>query len=142
MVIAILAVVLALAVPSFRALSGTMNIRSVAYDLASDLAFARSEAIKRNQPVTIMPVGGVWRNGWGITVGGIEIAARQATLREITVGNGPAGGLTFQQNGRLPDRADDNNLQFSIVSTVAGVQPRCVSITLTGATRSRTGECQ
>jgi Tfp pilus assembly protein FimT len=39
------------------------NIRNAAYELMSDLIFARSEAVKRNTSVTVSKVG-TWTGGW------------------------------------------------------------------------------
>ena len=65
-VAAILAVT---AVPSFNSYILNQGVRSTSFELVSALAYARSEAIKRNQPVTLQAEAGDWLNGWVAQVG-------------------------------------------------------------------------
>jgi type IV fimbrial biogenesis protein FimT len=52
-VIALVAIVLALAAPSFADLIARQRVRSYTDGLVTDIAFARSEAVSRRQPVRI-----------------------------------------------------------------------------------------
>lgn len=65
-VVAIVAILAALAAPSFRPLIERWRVRSAAEDLTSTLYFARSEAIKRGGGVAIDASGG-WNKGWKVT---------------------------------------------------------------------------
>lgn len=72
--IAVLAVLLGIAAPSFRSMTATSELRSVSSELITTLAQARSEAIKRGGRVTVcMTADGTtcssatstaWENGW------------------------------------------------------------------------------
>jgi type IV fimbrial biogenesis protein FimT len=63
---AVLAVMLTLAAPSFRAFQRNSELTSAANSLASALASGRAEAMKRQLNVLIRPTGGDWRNGWTV----------------------------------------------------------------------------
>lgn len=65
-VAAILAVLAALAGPSFTPLIERWRVRDAAETLTSTLYLARSEAIKRGGGITIDASGG-WNTGWKIT---------------------------------------------------------------------------
>ena len=66
-VLSIVAIVLAIGAAQPVLPDRIMNARSASFDLVGDLALARSEAIKRNQPVTVAPlVTGNWSQGWRI----------------------------------------------------------------------------
>lgn len=140
--VSIIAVVSAIAAPSFRSLIGTINSKSAAFDLIGDLTAARSEAIKRNQNTTVAPLAGDWANGWEVLrADGEALRERAALTSSLTVGGAPAAGVTFRPNGRLADDTVDTNLTWSISSSISGVTARCVVITTTGSARSKTGGC-
>lgn len=65
-VVGILAVV---AIPNFRGFIGGQELKNVSQSLYMDLTYARSEAIKRNDTVTLTPNGGTWTDGWLVTDG-------------------------------------------------------------------------
>lgn len=65
-VVFIAAVLAAVATPSMGRLIATQRVRAAAGDLHLALVRARSEAIKRNAPVTLSPVGGSWTAGWTV----------------------------------------------------------------------------
>jgi type IV fimbrial biogenesis protein FimT len=138
-VVALLAVVAAVAAPSFRSFIGTMNTKAVAFDLIADLAYARSEAIKQNTPVTVAPAGGGWADGWTVAAGATVLRQHDALAPTIAVGN--AAAVTFRPNGRLGTDTNPALLKWSVSSSVSGVTPRCVVIGLTGAARSENKAC-
>lgn len=65
-VVAIVAVLAALAGPSFTPLIERWRVRSATENLTSSLYFARSEAIKRGGGIAIDATGG-WDQGWKVT---------------------------------------------------------------------------
>ncbi len=65
-VVAIVAILAALAVPSFTPLIERWRVRQATENLVSTIHFARSEAIKRGGGITIDATGG-WNTGWKIT---------------------------------------------------------------------------
>jgi type IV fimbrial biogenesis protein FimT len=52
-VVAVLAVILALAVPSMRDFMARQRVKAINAELVTDLQYARSEAVARNQPVIV-----------------------------------------------------------------------------------------
>jgi len=141
-VVALLAIVAAVAAPSFRSFIGTMNSKSVAFDLINDLSIARSEAIKRNANTTLVPVASDWAKGWQLLdANGALLRERAALSSSLSVSGAAVSGVTFRPNGRLADDIDDGNLAWSISSTISGVTARCVVISPTGSARSKTGTC-
>jgi type IV fimbrial biogenesis protein FimT len=74
LVVALLSVLLLVAVPGFQAVQQRLAIRAEAGRLFMALNLARSEAVSRNQPVTLCPsdyarsgvvrCGGDYRRGW------------------------------------------------------------------------------
>jgi len=71
-VVAIMAVLAALAAPSFTPLIERWRVRQAAEALQSTIYLARSEAIKRGGGITIAANAAGWAGGWKIahTVGG------------------------------------------------------------------------
>jgi len=139
-VVALLAIVATIAAPSFRSFIGTMNSKSAAFDLISDLTVARSEAIKRNANVTVTPMGGDWAKGWEVAASGVKLRERAALTSSLSVG-GDAGAVVFTPNGRMADDTSTAIQKWSISSTIGGVTARCVIISPTGSARSKSGGC-
>jgi type IV fimbrial biogenesis protein FimT len=142
-VVAILGILAAVAAPNFASFMGTINSKSVALDLVSDLVTARGEAIKRNDTVTLAPLNGTWSKGWQVTTGtGTVLKSHDALKYSLTLtGASSAGGVVFQPNGRLAEDDAPGNLTWLISSTISGVTSRCVVITPTGSARSKMGAC-
>lgn len=65
-VVAIMALLAAIATPSMSRLIASQRVRSAASDLHLSLVMTRSEAIKRNVPVTVSAEGGNWSTGWTV----------------------------------------------------------------------------
>jgi prepilin-type N-terminal cleavage/methylation domain-containing protein len=79
--IVIVAIVITVGVPSFNDFIASQRERTAASDLASDMAFARAEAIKESRWVIIEPIGGAgtWKDGWRIWVDLDNSRTRTAT---------------------------------------------------------------
>ncbi|QEA13726.1 GspH/FimT family pseudopilin [Comamonas flocculans] len=80
--VAILAVLAALAAPSFNPIIERWRVRGAAEDLQSTIYYARSEAIKRGGGIVIDATGG-WSQGWkvGLTSGGAPLREFEALRR-------------------------------------------------------------
>ncbi|NDP39507.1 MAG: prepilin-type N-terminal cleavage/methylation domain-containing protein [Rhodoferax sp.] len=75
--VAIVAVLVSFAVPSFRTMLVKRSVGSAADALVSDMRFARSEAVKRSNKVTVCASsngtsctgsGALWKDGWIVFV--------------------------------------------------------------------------
>lgn len=104
--IAIVAVIAALAAPSFKALVANAQIRTAAQALHDGLKLARVEAIRRNQRVTFVKAAGA---GWTVSVDSpLEVVQTRSAgegSAAATVASTPAGGteVSFNSLGRVID---------------------------------------
>jgi type IV fimbrial biogenesis protein FimT len=137
-VVSLIAIVSTLAAPNLASFITTMKAKSASFDLVGDLAMARSESLRRNTPVSVMPIDGSWANGWRITAAAEILRERGPVSSRIAL-NAPTAGVVFQPNGRLGD--GEAATRWSITSTQDGVTPRCVVITPTGTARAKRGAC-
>ncbi|MFN5512120.1 MAG: Tfp pilus assembly protein FimT/FimU, partial [Burkholderiales bacterium] len=67
-VMAVLAVVVSMALPSMSEMIREQRIRAASFDLVSDLMLARSEAVKRSGVVSLAAQGQNWQDGWQVMV--------------------------------------------------------------------------
>jgi type IV fimbrial biogenesis protein FimT len=138
--VAVLAVVSAVAAPGMRSFALSQRAKTVSYDLVQDLLLARSEALKRNMPVTVTPVGASWGTGWTVTAGGQQIAARQADHAALIFDAAPAL-ITFNIYGRVAAPADPVRMTVRASDISADVTKRCVGLDPSGYAQSKMGAC-
>ena len=63
------AILISIAIPSFRSLQERNAVGAVSNDLLADVLLARSEAVKREQRVAVVPAGSSWgEQGWRVFV--------------------------------------------------------------------------
>lgn len=135
-VVAILAILTAIAVPSMRNLIQTQRMKTASFDVFSGLTLARSEAIKRNTTVTLTPVGGDWASGWSAADVNGNVVAKQDAFEQITLA-GP-NTVTFNSMGRLNGAAT----QFQVsTGELTNDYWRCVKLDLSGRPVSIVGAC-
>jgi type IV fimbrial biogenesis protein FimT len=67
--VAIVAVLTALAFPSYREFTMRMTVSNNTNELVGALSTARSEAVKRGRQVAVIANGGNWANGWQVVAG-------------------------------------------------------------------------
>lgn len=84
--VAVLAILVAIATPSFRELSLNNRATSATNNLLADLALARNEAVKTARTAFVTANGGNWNNGWAVWVdangNGTRDTASEPLLRE------------------------------------------------------------
>jgi type IV fimbrial biogenesis protein FimT len=143
------AVLLAIAVPSFRQFMVSQRVKAASYDLVSSLQFARSEAVKRNRAVSVAPdAAAAWGQGWSVQENPTPPATdplvlqRQQGFEGITVSpKDPANlasstslaAVSFGPSGRPTGAA-----WFEIAAAGA---VRCVWIDSTGIPTSKSRAC-
>ncbi len=142
-VLAIVAVISSISVPSLVSFVQAGQMRAAAFDLVNDLAFARSEAIKRNDNVVLEQVSaGQWSGGWRVRAG---TAADAPILRERTAVTAQlrwtagVSSFVFGGNGRL--QGVDGVTTIRLCSPDGTVTGRAVQVQLSGLARSVTGGC-
>ena len=149
--VAIMAILAALAAPSFTKLIADNNLSTQVNSLLADLRFARSEAIKRGLNITLCPSstslntaatcsGSDWRAGW-ITFIDVDANNSRADTETIlrrqeafTAGASiasnnatPISSLRFNADGRIPGGM--GALNFTAVNSSAPNRLLCISVT-------------
>jgi type IV fimbrial biogenesis protein FimT len=157
MVIMIVGILIAVALPSMGEMIMNQKVKSAANDLYFDLSYARSEAMKRNADVEVeLKEGANQTKSWKVKAGGSDLRL-QSVSQGIKVF--PAGDITitFNAAGRttLVVGSTSNFVFFDpySVSVPAGetagsrlVSMRCVSLTASGRPavridKNRDGDC-
>jgi len=136
-VIAIMAILTGVGSASFVWLNQATSIRGASYDLVADLDYARSEAVKRNDDVTVQPINADWRLGWQVVVGNEVLRSRDALGAQIGFASAPAA-LTFDGGGRASLATVRN---FQICPPSGSVAGRVVRIDPSGLSRSTKTAC-
>lgn len=98
-VIAIVTILASIAMPSLADFTVNQRMRTATYDLIADLTYARGEAVKRNNRVTIDRVGSSWAGGWSVSDNNGSILRVHPPLdKSVTETTGPAT-VTFGLDG-------------------------------------------
>ncbi|MDP3535830.1 GspH/FimT family protein [Halomonas sp. M1] len=102
--LALFAVLATIAVPNFSRIIQENRVITAANEFKTGLSFARSEALKRNRSISLLPAPNGWSAGWSA---GWEEGGRRTTLRtwpqsraSITITGAP-DQFTFNSQGRL-----------------------------------------
>ena len=135
-VICLVAIFAMLAGPPFRDFIIQQRIRNAAFELMSDIIFARREAVKRNTTVTISKVG-TWTGGWTVAAGATTLRTHPAFNSNITISMG-SSSIDFALNGRASGSA---NFTIDDTGGSATIPARCVSIDPSGRPKSVQGSC-
>ena len=158
-VITVMAVLLAIAVPSFRDATLGSKLSSYANNFVASANLARGEAIKRNAEMKLCVstngtscASGGWEQGWivfrdindnGTVDSADTLIQRQSALPagfKITASGGPL--ITFPSTGVGVD--GDGTLTVCRATPDVGKQERVVTLSLTGkttVTTTTTGTC-
>lgn len=128
----VLSVILGLGVPSMRSIILNQRVRNAAMELDSALLFARSEATKRNNDVTITQAAGGWQNGWVTTnVADGSILQQHDPIGDVTV-TANLSSVTYQHTGRVT-AAGGAQFALNVTPSNGGVTQQCLDIGLSGA---------
>lgn len=144
--LAVLAVVISIAAPSFSNILQENRALSLTNELQGALQLARSEAVKRRKDVTICSRnadqdgcqnGTDWAGGWIIMAGNVVIKSWDGTGNMAVAG--PNAGLTFRANGMT---SADATTVFSVnASTCVNQQKRQVEVSIIGTTSTTKVNC-
>ena len=136
MVIAILGVLVAMGMPSMRDLIAATKVKTATSDLFSSLILARSEAIKRNAAIEVVPVAATnWNAGWSVrTTGTVQVLQVQDPITGDVAIGGPGVTLRYRGDGRLTDGGGASlDATFTFIATAyAHIQMRCIFIDPSG----------
>ena len=123
-------------------------MRAAVSALNYTLLFARSEAIKRNVPVIVAPVGNCWQSGWTVDIDSDSngfadgiILNRQDAYPDLSVrtATSPSGSIIFNGEGRIAGTATPFEISSVRSSDVA---TRCVSLDLSGMPAAQLAACR
>lgn len=127
--VAIVAILIAIGVPRMNDMVVTVRLRSAASDLYESVIFARSEAIKRNGLISVVPSAGGWAGGWQIKVDADNTVLRTSeALSNVAATPDVAGNITFAMTGRVTTAV--RRVVFS--TGVPNVRARCLMIDVSG----------
>ena len=132
--IAILAIITAFAVPSFRALSQNATLSATTSEFVGDLNQARSDAISRKNSVTFAPVSTAnWAQGWTT----VDSAATQLSIRNreaagvtATVTPNTVTNIVFNRDGTV--QGWSSSIVITICDDRAGETGRSLAISRLG----------
>lgn len=136
-VVTISAILLGIAIPSFRDFVATQRVKNAAFEFAASMLLARSEAIKRNTAVTVTQGAGGWGSGWTVAAGAATLATKDS-IPNVTITPAPdpaATSLAFQGTGRI---ASTISFEFGTANTTS---VRCVTVSASGVTSTKTTSC-
>ena len=128
-VLVILRVLVTPAAPSMNAFIASQSVKTPASDLYASLVLARSEAIKRNGAVDIVPNAPAnWAGGWSVKAGATVLHSQDAYTR-VQIASSAAGSVTYGGNGRLTSSAT----LFRVTAlNNPQARMRCVSVDVSG----------
>ena len=146
----IVAILVAIAAPSFRYITNANRIASEGNGLLGDLQYARAEAIKEGQSVSVCvsndartcTVGPAWQNGWivfsdpngnGVVDAGETVLRVQAAFSgsDTFVATPNLSVLTFNREGFTPVANGTLIITLQTVPEVTSYT-RCLSVALAG----------
>jgi type IV fimbrial biogenesis protein FimT len=128
--VAVLGVLAALAAPNVATWIRSTRVSTAGSDLYAALILARSEAVKRNTSVDVVPNdASVWESGWSVEVGGTVLKRQDAYPGSVDIA-GPAANVTFRRDGRIANAA---TVTFTLTSPIdSAVKTRFVIVDLSG----------
>lgn len=146
--IAILAIVVTIAMPSFSTMVRNNGVTTVADDLFSSLQIARSESVNREVSMTVAQKSTGWQTGWdvfedkdnnGVFNNGTDTMINAYTTTNSQVIVTPQGKVStnttilYTPTGRTLQKYDEVNDYFSVtVANATDITPRCVFLSTTG----------
>lgn len=145
LVIAIMAILMGIAIPTYRELVADQKVRAVATTLHSSMLLARAEAIKRNRTVRLRPADDEeWQAGWlipdPVNVDSDTNPVHRQRLNDSAVTITTAvDQLNFRPSGRLSGVGSE--VEFELESVSDATKQRCVRIGLDGRASTVKGGC-
>lgn len=137
--VAILAITASIAMPSLQAMLANSRVRSAANGMVGAVMYARTEAIKRNSSIDLVPVDDEdWSSGWKVQPSGSAEKLRVDAFNGLQVSGLASDKLTISRAGRLEDTVTVNVCDEDGYAT-----RRVVTISFSGMTRvSQGGSCK
>lgn len=137
--ISIAAILAMLAIPSFSDLTATQRVKNTSTDLYVALLRTRSEALKLNQSVNLLPKAGGWQDGWEIVntgTGNIMEDHGPLTGVSVTTSSGPST-IGYNSYGRV----QGGTTSLLITATGTATVSRCVTVDSSGRPYAKSSSC-
>lgn len=136
-VIAIVGILASIAIPAMSGMVANFRAKSLATNLYAGLIKARSEAIKRNTRISIIPVESGWQQGWTIApTDKQDVVVDKFNVQGTASVSGP-DSVEYNSSGRPTATAT-----FDISVTVSGAESkRCVAVGLSGIPSNKADSC-
>jgi type IV fimbrial biogenesis protein FimT len=146
-VVAIVATLAVFALPEMSNMVKNQRLKTTSLDIFASLQLARSEAIKRNANNVLMAAkAGGWQAGWDVCVDAdadgacasteVILVTQDPIHTSITL-TGPAAGILYARDGRLPSGAVAASFTLKAGTNNSVSAMRCVDIDLSGRPRTR-----
>ncbi|MCK0538499.1 GspH/FimT family protein [Alcanivorax quisquiliarum] len=138
-VVLITAVVAAVAVPSFRSIRISSDVRSVSSDLATAITLARTQAVTLRVDVKLSPLDNDWSKGWQVIYDwpagapAVESDVTVAKSGSVTI-TGPDSDVLFRSSGIINNGA----ISFELCRAEQG---REIQVTPLGRVNVEGGAC-
>lgn len=149
-VIAVMAILAAIAVPGMRMAQANARVKSAAGDISSVIADARSQAAGRQRSITVKAEAGGWNKGWvmkfTVAIAGVpDLAANRGLPASAEVTATPnIDELVFLPNGLVQkkDGTAIDTVVFKVCdSNVATETGKSVTLTRRGRATTQTVAC-
>ena len=137
--LAVLAILVTIAVPSFSGMIATQATRNASFDLSSAVSLARAEAVKQNTIVTVS-TSSTWAAGWTLMAGTPATVIRTfGPYNGVTIAASNGNTLSFGNDGR----PTSGGVTFQVTPTSASqsVSSSCVQVGGTGRVAVVSGTC-
>lgn len=129
-VVVVLGILASVGASGFQSLIQSQQAKNASFEIFSSLSLARSEAIKRNDSVTLTPTDATnWGKGWAIT-SAAGVIKSQSELKKIVISQG-AASVVYTPTGR----ATTPTSFLLDVSANPTANARCIKIELSGMPR-------
>lgn len=149
-VIAIMAILAAIAVPSMRMAQANSRVKSAAGDISAVIADARSQAGGRQRSISLKAEPDGWHKGWVMTftvaIAGVpDLAAHRGMPESIQLTLNPdIDELVFLPGGMVQksDATAIDTVTFTVCdSSIAGESGKMVTLTRLGRTTMKAAAC-
>jgi len=130
---AVISLLLVMGVPQFQSTTANSRLTTTINKLTGDLAFARTEAIKRGVSVAVTANGNNWINGWttAVTISGATENLRfsPALTADTALNTSGVNAIQFNADGR-----STATVNFSLCDDRTGNFGKTVNLVTTGQT--------
>ena len=131
--LAVVSTLLAVGIPQFTSSTANSRLTTAINKLSGDLAFARTEAIKRGVPITVESDNADWAtDGWTVTEnesGAVNLRISPALGANAALNTSGVTSVTFNADGR-----STSTVTFTLCDNRSGTFGKQVSLITTGQT--------